>query len=510
MPRDPKQKVHKDFNEGIYHRPPTGPSFLTIGIITAIFLLILVYFAYSKSLPFGHDYTVTATFKNAGTLRETAPVRIAGVNVGEVKSISLDGDNANVTFTVNDEGQPLHTDAQVTIRPRLFLEGNFFLDLQPGSPSAPVLDDGGNIPITHTQIAVQLDQVLTTLQQPDRQNLSQLLESYGSALYDTPTPEQDIGQDPDVQGKSASQALNESFTYGATAGKTSSQVSEAILGEHPGDLSGLINSTGVVFQKLASRESDLSALISNFSTTTGALAAESDALEQTLAELAPTLEQAQPDLVAFNKTLPPLRAFARELTPGVKELPATIKAGNPWLRQTIQLVQPAELGRASRLLAATQPNLTSGTNYLNGFLPQLNTTSRCVSKVLVPAGDTVVNDQFSTNSANYLDFFYGAASQNGVGANFDGNGQMLRTQFGGGPQLVQSPVSGVVNIPGFNPNTPIWGYSIEPPIGTQPQRPSSDPPIRTDVRCPTNDLPNINGSSLSQVGAPTPAAATSP
>ncbi len=27
MPRDPKKKVHKDFNEGIYHRPPTGPSF---------------------------------------------------------------------------------------------------------------------------------------------------------------------------------------------------------------------------------------------------------------------------------------------------------------------------------------------------------------------------------------------------------------------------------------------------------------------------------------------------
>ncbi len=91
MPRDPKQKVHKDFNEGIYHRPPTGPSFLTIGILTAIVLLILAYFAFAKALPFGHQYEVTATFRNAATLRQTAPVRIAGVNVGEVKSISLDG-----------------------------------------------------------------------------------------------------------------------------------------------------------------------------------------------------------------------------------------------------------------------------------------------------------------------------------------------------------------------------------------------------------------------------------
>ncbi len=86
----------------------------------------------------------------------------------------------------------------MTIRPRLFLEGNFFLDLQPGSPSAPSSPTAARIPITHTQIAVQLDQVLTTLQQPDRRNLSQLLEGYGSALYDTPTAAQDIGQDPDV------------------------------------------------------------------------------------------------------------------------------------------------------------------------------------------------------------------------------------------------------------------------------------------------------------------------
>ena len=41
MPRDPKQKVHKDFNEGIYHRPPTGPSFFTIGVFTAIVLVVL-------------------------------------------------------------------------------------------------------------------------------------------------------------------------------------------------------------------------------------------------------------------------------------------------------------------------------------------------------------------------------------------------------------------------------------------------------------------------------------
>ena len=61
-----------------------------------------------------------------------------------------DGEGAKVTFTVDEDGLPLHEDATVTIRPRLFLEGNFFLDLRPGSPSAPDLADGGDIPVTQT------------------------------------------------------------------------------------------------------------------------------------------------------------------------------------------------------------------------------------------------------------------------------------------------------------------------------------------------------------------------
>ena len=80
----------------------------------------------------------TRTSRTRRRLRATSPVRIAGVNVGEVTDVRrADDDLAEVTFTVDDEGQPIHEDAQLEIRPRLFLEGNFFLDLRPGSPSAP-------------------------------------------------------------------------------------------------------------------------------------------------------------------------------------------------------------------------------------------------------------------------------------------------------------------------------------------------------------------------------------
>ncbi len=70
---------------------------------------------------------------------------------------------------LDKKGMPLHEDATLAIRPRIFLEGNFFVDVQPGSPSAPTIDEGYTIPINQTRTPVQLDQVLTTLQAPTRQ-----------------------------------------------------------------------------------------------------------------------------------------------------------------------------------------------------------------------------------------------------------------------------------------------------------------------------------------------------
>ena len=59
-------------------------------------------------------------------------------------------DTAIVTMEIDDKGLPLHKDATAKIRPRIFLEGNFFVDLQPGTPSTPTLDDGDTIPVTQT------------------------------------------------------------------------------------------------------------------------------------------------------------------------------------------------------------------------------------------------------------------------------------------------------------------------------------------------------------------------
>jgi ABC-type transporter Mla subunit MlaD len=495
-PRRPKM-TGEPFNEGIYHRPPAGLSFFKTGVLALILILILTFFAYTKKLPWSDEgYTVTATFDDASTLRVTAPVRIAGVNVGKVTNVEPDGEGAKVTFTVDDEGLPLHDDATVVIRPRLFLEGNFFLDLRPGSPSAPDLPDGGDIPMTQTAVAVQLDQVLTTLQRPDRENLARLLDGYSAALVDKPTAKQDKGQDPEVRGLSAAVALNKAFDYGARAGKGTSQVNQALLGEQAGDLRGLISSSGKVFSELATSESDLRGLITNFNITTGALNDESQNLENTLAQLAPTVEQAQTQLVDINASFPPLRAFARELTPSVKELPGTIRAGNPWLVQARLLLRPGELGGIARDLRIAQPYLSKGAYSLQGALGQLRPFGRCVSDVLAPTGDVAITDQFATGRSNWQDFLFGLPSLAGAGNNFDGNGPYLRIQPAGGPVRVTTPIpNGSPGIPNVSqPDNVLYGNTIQSPKGTQPLKPPKKPPVKTGAACYKQDIPDLNGS----------------
>lgn len=477
-----------------------------LGLIAVVVLAIFVYLAFSRAIPFGGgQYEITATFESSATLRGNSPVRIAGVNVGTVTGLERDGNNAKVTFTVSDEGRPIREDATVKIRPRLFLEGNFFLDLRPGSPSADELSDGGSIPITNTSVAVQFDEVLTALQQPQRRSLQDLLDGFGDGLNRTPSPAEDRDQDPDVRGKSAAEAINASFDFGKRAGKGSAQVTQALRGTRPDDLSRLIEGQRRVFRALARSQSQLRGLVSNLNVTAGALAAESGNLSETVAELAPTLEEAEPSLVALNETFPPLREFAKAAEPGVAELPATIDVATPWLRQARPLLRDSELGGIARFLRIATPPLASSTRDLGGLFGQLGDTGRCASTVLVPTGDVIFNradDPFKTGVENYKEFFYGLVQQAGESQNFDGNGQAIRVQVGGGSVRASAP-----NPSGGFQNDELFTNTIEPPVGTQPVIASTQPPIREDVKCHTNDIPNLNGPAAA-VGDPSPAVST--
>jgi ABC-type transporter Mla subunit MlaD len=497
-----RQVGQTDYNPQLYRRGTSMRSRVLLGLVAVLIIAVGVYFAFAKSVPFtGQGYTLSAVFENPSTIKKDSPVRVAGVDVGKVTAVEREGDMAKVTFTVDDEGRPVHTDATVEARPRLFLEGNMFLDLHPGSPSAPELTNGTTLPATQSTIAVQLDQVLTTLQADEREHLQDLLIGFGTALTHEPTAAEDRDQDPDVRGETAGQALNDTFDYGGEAGRTSAIVNEALLGTEPHDLSNLIADQRRIFGALLSREAQLKDLLTNFNVFLGALADESANLSETVRLLAPTLEIGQVSFANLNETFPQLRAFAIEARPGMLELPETIAVGGPWLEQADPLLGQRELGGLASLLRSSTPSLALATNRTIGFLKQLELTSRCGSGILIPTGNVVIDNAggaypFATGVENFKEFFYGASQQAGESQNFDGNGSYVRFQVGGGPVQVSAPQPGG----GFE-NTAVYGNTFEPPIGTRPAQ-GPKPPYKPKVACHTNPLPDINGAA--PVGPPSP------
>jgi phospholipid/cholesterol/gamma-HCH transport system substrate-binding protein len=472
-------------------------------LIAVLFILVFTigpYLAFTKHIPFtSYGYELKATFTNSANIALKSPVRIAGVEVGKVIKTERDGDATTVVFTVSGDGRPIHKDAFATIRPRIFLEGNFFVELDPGSPSSPELGSGGTIPVSHTSTAVQIDELLTALQSPVRADLGRLLESYGKALTHDPTPAEDLTQLPQVKGLSGGQALNKTFEFGAEAGKYSSQVTQALTGTQKHDLAKLIAGSGRTFAAFSHDQAALQGLIENFDVFTGALADQSENLETTVRELAPTLKTAHTSLVSLDKSLPPLRTYAIELRPAVAELPELISSSKPWLAQVRPLLSGKEAGGTAKLLAEATPGLAGAAQAGKELtLPQINQLSLCTSKVLVPTGNQTIDDQFGTGGPNYREFFYTLTNFAGAAGNFDGNGPFLRAQVGGGPILVGEPnpeatrASDEIN----------YAHVYENPLGTQPQL-GGQPEFKPEVRCDTQPVPDVNGP-LSKVGPPSP------
>ncbi len=481
------------------------PSNAAIALIFILVFTVGPYLAFTKHVPFtGYGYTLNATFSNGVNISKNSPVRIAGVDVGKVIEVGRDGDNTEVTFTVAGAGRPIHDDAFAAIRPRIFLEGNFFVELDPGSPSAPELGSDGTIPVSHTSTGVQLDQILTSLQSPVRADLSRLLESFGTALTHKPTAAEDATQLPEVKGRTGAEGLNGALKYGGDAGRYSAQVTNAFLGTSPRDLSRLVAGAGRAFGALARREADLQGLIVNFDTFTGALAAQSTNLATTVNRLAPTLEVGRKSLASLNRTLPPLRAWAIEFRPAVAELPALISAAEPWLAQARPLLSGREAGGVARLLRESSPGLAGAAQAGKAnTIPQINRLSLCQTKVFVPTGNQTIHDSFETGPS-YREFFYFLANFAGWGQNFDGNGGYLRLQPGGGDTLVEQ------ENPGGNLLTDRqnWAHTVEAPLGLQP-RAGGRPPKKPEVRCSTQPAPDVNGP-LGQVAAPNLKAVSSP
>jgi phospholipid/cholesterol/gamma-HCH transport system substrate-binding protein len=277
------------------------------GVLALTLIALFSYFGFTKANPFANPFELKARWQNVNNLKPNSPVRIAGVDVGKVTKVEPvkpgKGEGAAlVTMEIKKKGLPIHEDATVKARTRIFLEGNLFVDLKPGSPSAPVAEDGYTIPMQQTAAPVQFGQILTALQDDTREDLKTLLEEYSKGL----------------EGKGA-RGFNESIKYWKDAYKNTALANDATLGEEPTrDLQRVLKGQQRTFAALNSDEAALQGLVTNLNVTAAAFAREDIALEQSIPALRDVLRSAQPALGSLNDALPSVRAFAVEALPGVR------------------------------------------------------------------------------------------------------------------------------------------------------------------------------------------------
>ncbi|HSD82164.1 MAG TPA: MlaD family protein [Solirubrobacteraceae bacterium] len=472
----------------------TGASAVKVGALTLLVIGVIVFFGFTKDIPFTHGYRLKAVVESANSIRVNSPVRIAGVNVGKVKSVERAGDsNASVVeLEIDKKGLPIHKDATIKIRPRIFLEGNFFVDLQPGTPAAPKLSSGDTLPISQTAGPVQLDQVLTALQADTRRSLQDAVTGFGDALTRRPSEADDASADPSARGQSAAESLNDAIDYGAPALRNTAIITEALLGTEPHDLSRLLKGLARTTAGLSRNEASLQDLLTNFNATMAATASQATNLRTSIRLLGPTLQSADTTLDALNAAFPDTRAFAREILPGVRETAPTIAAAFPWIRQVRPLVSPAELGGLVNDLSPATRDLARLIDGTTELLPQANLVAKCLAQVVLPTGDVKIQDGNLTSGAeNYKEFWYTMVALAGEGQNFDGNGQYVRFQPGGGTQTVA-----------LDAGDRLYGNAPVKPLGTRPRFPGKRPPYNSSKPCYQNPLPDVNGAAYGPPDTP--------
>jgi phospholipid/cholesterol/gamma-HCH transport system substrate-binding protein len=468
-----------------------GMSPVRAGVIAMVIILVGTFFAFSKDIPFTQTYRIQAVFEDTNLVAPRSPVRIAGIDVGKVVDVGRykDTNLGVVTMEITDAGRPVGADSTVKIRQRLFLEGNFFVDLKPGTPGAEELPDGGIIPVTQTSIPVQLDQVLTTLQADTRRGLQDTVIGFGEALDSEPSAADDADQDPDVQGLTGAQALNKAFDTSIPALKGSSIGAESLQGTEPRDLSRLVSGLANTSRGLARNETQLKDFLTDFNVSMAALASRAPELEQTVRLLGPTSTNLRKGLNSIDAALPPTAAFSRAILPGVRETPPTTVAAGPWLDQAIPFFGPRELGALLKDLSPATRDLARITHGQRDWVPKADAFNRCITEVLIPTGNIKVDDgEFSANTENYKEFWYAATGQAAEGGGFDGNGPFLRVSAPGGANPI---TSGKTNYQLQS----LHANASQPLLRTSPAFPNQAPPLRRDVPCHENPVPDVNGPS---------------
>jgi len=120
-------------------------SELKIGVLTiiAVAIAVLTIFLLTGSRGFfWQRYSLKTQFVSVAGLKAGSPVRVAGVEVGSVRSVDLVGDKVDVTIEVNKDMRQRITDRSTATLGSVSLLGESAVDITPASSGTPIPEWG--------------------------------------------------------------------------------------------------------------------------------------------------------------------------------------------------------------------------------------------------------------------------------------------------------------------------------------------------------------------------------
>ena len=390
-------------------------------------------------------------------------MRIAGVDVGKVVEVERGRDGEQAARRDDaDRGRgrgPIHKDATLKIRPRMFLEGNWFLDLSPARRRRPSSRTGQTIPI-----------------QPDRRRrCSSARCSPRSRRTPARTSRACSRATARLEGEGAS-GFNRSIPYWEPAYRDSAIVQDATLGERRARPVGLHRRRRRASPRrsTAARRSCKS-LITDFNTTAGAFAREAGSLERPSPSCRARCAPRSPRSASCNAAFPPLRRLPPTCGPASADRGDDRRRSCPFLRQPRGLVSEAELRGLAADLRPTAPALAA----LNERDVPLLEQVRARVELRERGAPCVVDGQgpgphFPADGPGLRGGAQAAARPGGREPHGDANGQWVHVADRRRPHVRSANA--------FAPAT-------EPILGTNPPKPAKRPPLRPTCRARRRSRP---------------------
>jgi phospholipid/cholesterol/gamma-HCH transport system substrate-binding protein len=120
-------------------------SELKIGVVSMVALalaMVMIFLLGSAGGFAWQRYSLKVMFDNVAGLKEGAPVRIAGVEVGSVSDVEFIGDRVDVTVEISDEHQRRVTTGSRATLGQVSLLGESAVDITPSSEGTPIPEWG--------------------------------------------------------------------------------------------------------------------------------------------------------------------------------------------------------------------------------------------------------------------------------------------------------------------------------------------------------------------------------